>query len=78
MGQIERRCKMLTLEEIKLFLNEDAVSPLKKKAAEGQRYYEAGVEEYSGLRRALNRFVIALFKAQLYSALIFFNKYIYK
>lgn len=31
---------MLTLEEIKLFLNEDAVSPLKKKAAEGQRYYE--------------------------------------
>ena len=37
-----------------------------------------GVEEYSGLRRALNRFVIALFKAQLYSALIFFNKYIYK
>lgn len=31
---------MLTIEEIKTFLDEDAASELKKKAAEGQRYYE--------------------------------------
>jgi len=37
-----------------------------------------GVKEYGGVRRALNRFVIALFRARLYSALIFFNKHIYK
>ena len=40
MGQIERRCKMLSTEEIKNFLLEDSASVLKKKAAEGQRYYE--------------------------------------
>lgn len=31
---------MLTIEEIKTFLDEDTASELKKKAAEGQRYYE--------------------------------------
>jgi len=37
-----------------------------------------GIKEYGGVRRALNRVVISLFKARLYSALIFFNKHIYK
>ena len=40
MGQLERRCKMLSVEEIRNFLLEDEGSFLKKKAEEGQRYYE--------------------------------------
>lgn len=36
----ERGVKMLTIDEIKTFLDEDFASPLKKMAAEGQRYYE--------------------------------------
>lgn len=40
---------MLTIEEIRTFLDEDAVSELKKKAIEGQRYYE-GVHDILDFR----------------------------
>ena len=37
-----------------------------------------GVEQSSGLRRALNRMVIALFNARCYGLVLFFNKHIYR
>lgn len=40
---------MLTIEEIKMFLDEDAASQLKKKAVEGQKYYE-GVHDILDFR----------------------------
>ena len=41
MGQIERRCNMLTIDEIKQIISDDSTSTKKRKAIKGQKYYNA-------------------------------------